>query len=349
MKKYILIFVPNAKGGAELITMLIFQLIDHKRFRVKLVIVGEKQTSERVESLNHLSLNVKKYKFSLFQFYNLLRKEKPDYIFTSLLGIAIPVLIVSFFIRTYKTVLRQSFMPDRFSKYSLTNWGIRILYPKAYRIIAQTEEMKSQMIKSYKLKEEKIRVVNNPLDSALIDQSIKRVNPYIGVEGPKYVTVGNVRFIKGHDILVEAFKKVKDRYPSAQLFVIGKYKQSDPYYLQISSWIEKESLSTNIHFLGFIENPYAYIHYADCFVLPSRSEGLPNALLEAMYLNKPLVAANCIPFIDKNIIDDMNGYKVEVGNANQLAAAMIKAINLDVTGECKYRPSTQEEITSIFE
>ena len=68
--------------------------------------------------------------------------------------------------------------------------------------------------------------------------------------------------------------------------------------------------------------------YCDCFVLPSRIEGLPNVLIEAMYIGKPVVASVCIPVIDRMVENGYNGYKVQPEQPEQMATAMEKALLL---------------------
>lgn len=67
---------------------------------------------------------------------------------------------------------------------------------------------------------------------------------------------------------------------------------------------------------------------ANCFVLPSRVEGLPNSLVDAMFLCRPVVATRCIPMIERMVEEGVNGYTVPVGDIELMADAMIKAINL---------------------
>ena len=62
--------------------------------------------------------------------------------------------------------------------------------------------------------------------------------------------------------------------------------------------------------------------------MSSISEGLPNALIEAMYLNIPVAVTNCIPFIDSKIRNGENGFKAEVQNSESLSVAMLSALNL---------------------
>jgi glycosyltransferase involved in cell wall biosynthesis len=57
--------------------------------------------------------------------------------------------------------------------------------------------------------------------------------------------------------------------------------------------IKQLELEQDVSLMGFVQNPYPYMAHASLFVLPSRWEGLPTALVEALYLGVPIVATDC--------------------------------------------------------
>ena len=73
---------------------------------------------------------------------------------------------------------------------------------------------------------------------------------------------------------------------------------------------------------GKVKNPYDYYRKADLFVLPSRYEGLPNAMCEAMACGMAVVATNCSPGVAEVIQNGANGLLVEAENVASLAAAL---------------------------
>ena len=83
--------------------------------------------------------------------------------------------------------------------------------------------------------------------------------------------------------------------------------------------------------------------------MSSVSEGLPNALIEAMYLNMPVAVTNCIPFIDCKVHNGENGYKANVGDSDALSKAMLNALKLK--GKIKNENENykiKQEIISAF-
>ena len=81
--------------------------------------------------------------------------------------------------------------------------------------------------------------------------------------------------------------------------------------------------------------------------MPSRLEGLPNALIEAMYIGKPVVATKCIPVVSRIVKDGYNGILVESEDYVAMSNAIIRAIELK-NFKMTYKPSTTAEINQIF-
>ena len=81
--------------------------------------------------------------------------------------------------------------------------------------------------------------------------------------------------------------------------------------------------------------------------MPSRLEGLPNALIEAMYLERPVVATKCIPVVSRIVDDGKNGYLAESENILSIAECMVKALTLQHV-KMTYKPSTNEDFIRLF-
>ena len=87
---------------------------------------------------------------------------------------------------------------------------------------------------------------------------------------------------------------------------------------------------------------------ADCFVLSSRNEGLPNVMIEALYLGTPVAAMKCVPVIERIVEEGKNGFLAAKGNVAELADAMLNAYKLGrITST--YAPHTEEFFCQIFE
>lgn len=106
------------------------------------------------------------------------------------------------------------------------------------------------------------------------------------------------------------------------LFVVGDGPERAPLALLA----EQLGLKEHINFTGFVKEVAQYFHLAHFFVLPSRSEGLPNALLEAMACGLPAVATH-VGGIPKVVIDGETGLLVPPDDEEALADAIKRLLD----------------------
>jgi glycosyltransferase involved in cell wall biosynthesis len=97
-----------------------------------------------------------------------------------------------------------------------------------------------------------------------------------------------VRKVKGLDVFLRAAAVVCLRFPDAAFAIIGEDHEPE-HYRQLLDLAEQLGISSNVRFLGGIENPTPLLKASDVFCMLSRSEGLSNALLEAMACRLPCV------------------------------------------------------------
>jgi glycosyltransferase involved in cell wall biosynthesis len=134
---------------------------------------------------------------------------------------------------------------------------------------------------------------------------------------PKFLFIGRLSKQKGVDILVESLKKMKSPY---QLTIIG-YGEMEQYLRQEI----EENLSNNVVFIGKLNEAFRYMPNFDALLLPSRFEGLPFTVLEAMLYRLCLVVTPCNGTID--IVDSSNAYIADNIDADSFAEAMKQFCN----------------------
>jgi glycosyltransferase involved in cell wall biosynthesis len=93
---------------------------------------------------------------------------------------------------------------------------------------------------------------------------------------------------KGIDILIRAWGKAIQIKPIPKLIILG----DGPQAMELKNLVRSLGITHSIEFKGIVRNVEAYLRDADLFVLPSRAEGLSNALLEAMSYGIPCIATN---------------------------------------------------------
>jgi GalNAc-alpha-(1->4)-GalNAc-alpha-(1->3)-diNAcBac-PP-undecaprenol alpha-1,4-N-acetyl-D-galactosaminyltransferase len=132
--------------------------------------------------------------------------------------------------------------------------------------------------------------------------------------------MGRLSRQKGFDILIRAMAEVRSR---ARLVLIGE----GPEEGMLRDLAARVGVSERVAFTGFLANPYPALAGASVFALPSRYEGFPNALVEAMSLGVPCVASRCPTGPEEIVTDGVDGILVPVEDPRALAAAVNRLLD----------------------
>lgn len=351
-KKKVLVFTTDSVGGAERVSVTIGKMLRAHEYDVVFAVVRHGAANSTITDFIPKGFSV------IFiddagpigmarKLIKTISAVRPDYVFASAMYLNTKILPFRFMFPRIKFIIRSENNVGMFNRRQL--WQMRWSYRLADRIIAQNREMKSGMTDLLGIPEDKIVVLHNPVDTQYIDEKVKdAVSPYSESESPVFVASGRFAYQKGFDVLANAFALVAKELPGAHLYILGDTDyEGGKVYRQIMEVAEANGIQERIHCPGFMTNPYPFIKYADCFVLSSRMEGLPNVLVEAQYLNVPAAATTCIPIIKEIITDGVNGYWAGVDDEKSLAEAMEKAVKLDnVTSG--YTPSSEKDFVDLF-
>ncbi len=151
----------------------------------------------------------------------------------------------------------------------------------------------------------------------------ENIEPYTGERRKTIVSVGRFERQKGYDILIDAFVKVHERFPDYRLVLYGAGGAEEDYKRQV----EELGLSDFVDFPGYINDAAERIREDGVFVLPSRFEGIPNSLIEALSVGIPTVSCDCTPGGPEFLTDGgRRGLLVPTENSELLADAIIRII-----------------------
>jgi len=145
---------------------------------------------------------------------------------------------------------------------------------------------------------------------------------------PEYIAVytGRLEYVKGVDILLKAWKRVIQERQNASLMIVGKGSMEEQLRamaneLGLSELVKTNAKPDSIIFTGPVDDVKSYLQKADIFVLPSRTEGISNSLLEAMASGLPVVATAVAG--NKQVVEhEKNGLLVPPENDVRLAKAI---------------------------
>jgi len=205
--------------------------------------------------------------------------------------------------------------------------AMRWLLRKMDRIIVSTEAYRDLVNNAYKIGHEKIVVVRPGVDHEIFNPSRypkEQIRETYGIPNEKNVIlyVGRLIALKGIDYLLRALSLVRNEVNDVLLLVVGDDTLGYERYLE--ELCRKLSLDSCVRFLGGVSHEaiIRLLSLADVLVLPSLSEGFGLVLIEAMSMEKPIVATR-VGGIPHTIEDGRTGILVQKGNVLELANALI--------------------------
>ncbi len=347
----ILFFIPSLIGGAERVACTIAKILVKKGHEVTCCLVGkENQLATFLPKEATVEWHKReKYTDGLISIIRqTIREIHPDYVFGTETAVNWRLVAAVWMSRHKpKIILRNEV--GLYARSLSQKLRYFFTYPYAKTIITQTEEMRDECIRVLHLNKKKVITIPNPIDRDFMNDKLKEGDPYPLEErgNPTFVTVGRYYYTKGYDMLVNAFNIVKSILPNAKLYIVGRIDETEHYY-EVLKLIDKYDLKGSIVMTGFKTNPYVYMRYADCFVLSSRREGLPNVMIEAMYCGTPVAAFKCIPVIERIVEEGKTGFLAEKEDEEGLAKAMLRAAKLGRI-ESTYTGDTDEMFAKLFE
>lgn len=206
----------------------------------------------------------------------------------------------------------------------------RIFYSKAAAIVVQTTSAAEYFNRNGF---ENIKVIPN----AVSKSAQKKVKVISSSLVKNIVSVGRLSPFKGFDILIKAFHTFLFTYPYLTLTIYGEGNER----LNLEKLIHFLGLQNKVFLPGVIQNIQEAFLNADLFIFPSRYEGFPNALCEAMAVGLPVIASDCSGNVDI-VRDGIDGRFFPVGDVQALTK-----ITLELLDDAEQRQQLAEKAKEI--
>jgi glycosyltransferase involved in cell wall biosynthesis len=137
-------------------------------------------------------------------------------------------------------------------------------------------------------------------------------------------TVGNIRRVKGHDVFIRAAATIVQQFPKVSFSIAGDVVE--PACLtELQALVQDLDLVNHVRFDGAVTDLRRHLTAADIFVLPSRSEGFSNAIIEAMASSLPVVATD-VGGNAEAVKDGITGFLVPSEDPDALSAAILRLL-----------------------
>lgn len=214
-------------------------------------------------------------------------------------GLGIPVII------------SERNQPDRPGLGRLRQAARRLTYSFADVIVMQTQEIALWARQRFDVP---VHVLPNPVRlDAMDERAGEDITDRRGI-----VAVGRLVPQKGFDILITAFAKIAAQHGDWFMTIYGE----GPSRSELEAQVREADLQARVNMPGFVEGIDAALQSAGLFVMPSRYEGYPNALLEALAASCPTVATNSPGGVAEILGDNEFGMLVPNRDSEALAAAL---------------------------
>lgn len=328
-------FLPDlGMGGAERVFLTLSSALARRGYKVELILarktgdlLAEVDPEVELIDLDAYRSGEPLWRFGMRTVVSLarrLRRYPPDALFSTLTGANLSAIAArALSRRSFRLLIREA-APLANVKFRSRLWLMRLLYPLADRVVVLTEYMSEQICAELRLRADRLAVIANPVDGAKLRQLaqdprlVKRAQEF----RPYAVCVGRLSEPKDQATAIRSIARaVRSRPLSLVLVGDGTLKNE----LQLLA--KKLNIENRIHFVGTQMNPYPWIAQADVFLLSSRWEGYPNALVEAKYLGVPIVATA----YDRSICELLDGVAnariVGVGQEDELASAALELMD----------------------
>ena len=201
-------------------------------------------------------------------------------------------------------------------------------YPSAHAIVANSHGVAADLAHCTGLHVDTIKTIYNPIVSrALEEKALQAVDhPWFAPDMPPVVLgVGRLHPQKDFGTLIKAFARVRSQR-DARLIILGD-DRGHAVRDDLLSLAAHLGVSNDVDLPGFSSNPFSFMAKAGVFVLSSKYEGCPNALVEALACGCPVVSTRCPHGPDEILEEGKFGTLIDVGDDKAMALAIISTLD----------------------
>ena len=346
-KKELIFFYPSfERGGATKILIRVINFLLQKNINITLFSCNAKYNnfikSNKFKIIGLKKNNKSRLYYNLFtSFYlikHLISNKKKITIFS--FQSHLPAIFLAKFFNK-KIIIRNSeeiFGATKYADkkiYALITLLLKVIFYNFADIIVTISRKSKDSIKKIIINKQKVKLIYNPylLDNKQFETKKNNKKNF------NILCTGRLTKQKNFALIVKAINDLTPQYPQINFILVG----SGPL---------KKSLiklsNTNMQFLDWTPNIKKYFLKSNLFILPSLYEGLPNALIDAIYYNVPSISTDCSGARDI-LFNTRGGYIIPVDNLKELKKKISLIINnyKDATLKAKYAKKNSSKFTIL--
>jgi sugar transferase (PEP-CTERM/EpsH1 system associated) len=226
-------------------------------------------------------------------------------------------------------------------------WLGRLSGRHADRIFCLSQDLADTLRQNRIVPANKIVVIPNGIDTSRFQGCGQgaALRQALGIPGdvPVIGTVARLTEIKRQDVLIRGFAKLRAQIPEAHLLIVGDGPLMDP----LRRLTADLALDACVHFTGHQAEPEPFYEVMNVFALTSRSEGMPQTIMEAFAAEVPVVASR-VGGIPEMIEDGQSGLLFTAGDENRLADTLVKVLRHPELA-CQLRQAAKTRVEQCFD
>ena len=219
----------------------------------------------------------------------------------------------------------QKHFISKFLLYRSRKKRLRKLYDD-HKIVTVSKGVADDLINEICVKPQRIVTIYNPFDFDHIQKLSQEEIPF---KKPFILNVAGLRKAKRQDTLLKAYVQLKSEL---DLVILGEGKLKK----ELESLSGRLGISDRVHFLGWQNNPYAWMAKAELFVLSSQFEGFGNVLVESLIVHTPVVSTNCPSGPAEILTGPLSAYLAKVNDPDDLCEKIQKALVDQISIDSSY-------------
>lgn len=209
-------------------------------------------------------------------------------------------------------------------KYRRAVQGVRKHFSHADAVVSVSQGLTEDLRDNFGVDPARLHTIYNPAFRAsfVAAAQVPVDHPWLmQKDRPLVIAAGRLHHVKGFDALLGAFALLRQT-TDARLIILGEGKER----ANLEAQVRELALTDAVQMPGRVGSLAPWMACADLFVLPSRREGLPAVLIEALAMGMTVVATRCPSGPDEILEEGRWGRLVPVGDVGALASAMIHAL-----------------------
>jgi glycosyltransferase involved in cell wall biosynthesis len=278
---------------------------------------------------------------SFIPLLRLLNKKNYDFIFAHLIT-SLPILLVSLIKQRAKLILSIAGFPKLTF---LRSFFWKSFERNIFKVVCPSQETKDLLLEKKIFNDDKLKVIKDPHISVINILKKKKsvVSNHKLIRKNNIISIGRLTRQKNYIFLIEGFKQILNLKNNLHLTIIGDGEDRK----KIENKIDELNINKHVTLAGFQKNIYNYLENSICYISSSLWEGPDLAMLDAAFMNVPLICSDCKSGRKEFINNNKRGYIFKTNDMSSFVKTFEQFLNEDQINLKKKILESKKEIKNF--